>query len=115
MWGCTIFVNPREFHCRKHQVKMMCRIHAHEKECNVVSFNPFNETLFMSAASDSTVALWDARNTSHALHFLEGHTDGIYSGVWSPHQASVLATSGLDRRVIIWDLSRVGFMNPYDR
>ena len=86
---------------------MIDRVQAHGSECNVVSFNPFNDTLFVTASSDTTVALWDTRNTTHPLHFLEGHTDAVFSGVWSPHQPTLLATSGLDRRVIVWDLTKV--------
>lgn len=102
-----IFAVPIECPCNRFIYRLFYRIKAHSKECNVVTFNPFNETLFCTAASDATVALWDTRNTSHPLHYLEGHTDAVFSGSWCPTQPSVLATGGLDRRVIVWDLSRV--------
>lgn len=104
---CMIFAVHNEYHCNRFIHRIFYRINAHSKECNVVAFNPFNETLFCTGASDATVALWDTRNTSHPLHYLEGHTDAVFSGSWCPTQPSILATSGLDRRVIVWDLNRV--------
>ena len=77
------------------------------KECNVIAFHPQMENLFVTGSSDTTVTLWDYRNTSHALHFVEGHTDAVFSCMWNPLQPSILASSGLDRRVIIWDLNKV--------
>ena len=70
------------------------------KDCNLIAFHPQMENLFVTGSSDS-------RNTSHALHFLEGHTDAVFSCMWNPVQPSILASSGLDRRVIIWDLNKV--------
>lgn len=83
------------------------RIQAHQKECNVIRFNPHEPHLFITASSDTTIALWDQRNSAFPMHVLEGHTGAVFSGVWSPFQRNILATSGLDRRVIIWDLNRV--------
>jgi WD40 repeat protein len=54
------------------------------------------------------VALWDLRNLKHRLHTFEGHQDEIIQVAWSPHNETVLATSSGDRRVNVWDLSRIG-------
>ena len=80
----------------------------HPKEVNVLKFSPFDANLFLSASSDNTAALWDFRNLRFPLHVLEGHSNAVFSGAWSPAMRSVVATAGVDRRVIVWDLSRIG-------
>lgn len=42
------------------------------------------------------------------LHSLEGHQDEIVQVEWSPHNETILGTSSADRRLNIWDLSRIG-------
>ena len=43
-----------------------------------------------------------------ALQTFEGHTDQVFSVHWSPHDESVLASCSADRRIALWDLSRIG-------
>lgn len=54
------------------------------------------------------MGLWDLRNLSVRLHSLEAHTDEILQLAWSPHHETVLSTASADRRVNVWDLSRIG-------
>jgi WD40 repeat protein len=54
------------------------------------------------------VKLWDLRNLSHSLHDLVGHKSGVYQLNWSPFDETILASSSEDRRVNIWDTSRIG-------
>ena len=42
------------------------------------------------------------------LHVFEGHTDEVFQAEWSPHNEAIMASSGADRRVMIWDMSRIG-------
>lgn len=42
------------------------------------------------------------------LHSLEGHGDAVTSLAWHPHEEAILGSGSYDRRVIFWDLSRVG-------
>lgn len=37
-----------------------------------------------------------------------GHTEGITCMEFSPHNDGILATGGLDRRLILWDLFKIG-------
>ena len=48
------------------------------------------------------------RNLKLKLHSFENHTDEIFQVQWSPHFESVLASSGSDRRLHVWDLGRIG-------
>jgi histone-binding protein RBBP4 len=52
--------------------------------------------------------LWDLRNLKIKLHTLEQHTGEIVQVEWSPHDETILASAAGDRRVNIWDLSRIG-------
>lgn len=89
-------------------LRLMGRTRVHAKDCNVVRYNPHFPRLFVTASSDTSVKLWDERNLRFPYHVLEGHTGAVFAGEWSPMRGNVLATAGLDRRVIVWDLERVG-------
>jgi histone-binding protein RBBP4 len=42
------------------------------------------------------------------IHSLEGHNDQVTSLAWHPFEEAILGSGSYDRRVIFWDLSRVG-------
>jgi len=42
------------------------------------------------------------------VHTLEGHNDDVTSLSWHPQEHGILGSGSYDRRVIFWDLSRVG-------
>ena len=48
------------------------------------------------------------RNLKLKLHTFESHKDEIFQVQWSPHNETILASSGSDRRIHVWDLSRIG-------
>ena len=48
------------------------------------------------------------KNASSPLQTFEGHTDQVYSIHWSPFNESILASCSADRRIALWDLSRIG-------
>jgi WD40 repeat protein len=52
--------------------------------------------------------LWDLRNLRNPIHSLKTHQSEILQLSWSPHHESVLATASSDRRILVWDLSRIG-------
>merc|ERR1712079_71525 len=54
------------------------------------------------------VALWDLRNLKLKLHSFESHKDEIFQVQWSPHNETILASSGTDRRLHVWDCQRLG-------
>ncbi|XP_061342100.1 WD-40 repeat-containing protein MSI3-like [Gastrolobium bilobum] len=80
----------------------------HEREVNFLSFNPYNEWILATASSDTTVGLFDTRKLTVPLHFLSSHTDEVFQVEWDPNHETVLASSAADRRLMVWDLNRVG-------
>jgi WD40 repeat protein len=58
--------------------------------------------------SRRTVRLWDMRKPNSSIHTFEGHTDEVVNVDWSPFGESVFASSAADRRLYVWDCSRIG-------
>lgn len=81
---------------------------AHDGAVNSVSFSPFSKNLLATASEDSTIGLFDLRNLSTKLHSLMGHNNSVTGLDWSPHHDGFLASSGLDRRVILWNIFKIG-------
>ena len=55
-----------------------------------------------------TIGLWDLRNLKKRLHSIEGHSEDVLNLEWSPHAETVFASASSDRRVCMWDISRIG-------
>lgn len=81
---------------------------AHKDDVMSLSFNPYQEFLFLTGSVDRTVKLWDSRNLAKALHTFAAHSDEVLNVVWAPFNESVFASSSADRRVFVWDCSRIG-------
>lgn len=74
---------------------------------NTLAFSPFSHNLVALGGSNSNINLVDLR-TNKLLHTMMGHGDAITCMDFSPHLDGVLASGSQDRRVFIWDLSRIG-------
>ena len=44
---------------------------------------------------------------SRKLHQFDRHSKEVFQVGWSPHHETILASSGADRRLMIWDQSRI--------
>jgi histone-binding protein RBBP4 len=83
-------------------------VEAHSQEVNSVEFNYFNDFQIITASSDKTIVLWDIRNLSIKLHIFEHHRSDVTAARWNPNFESVFASFSSDRRVNVWDTSRIG-------
>ena len=54
------------------------------------------------------VALHDLRNLRKPLHTFNHHPEEVFQIGWSPKNETILASCGADRRLMVWDLSRIG-------
>jgi WD40 repeat protein len=54
------------------------------------------------------VALHDLRNLRKPLHVFQHHNEEVFQIGWSPKNETILASCGADRRLMVWDLSRIG-------
>jgi histone-binding protein RBBP4 len=84
-------------------------------EINCLSFSTFSHNLLAIGGTNSNINLLDIRKMSDKtelkaglLHSMMGHSDAITSLEFSPHNDGVLASGSQDRRLIIWDLFKVG-------
>ena len=81
---------------------------AHDGVVNCLAFNPLNPNILATGSGDKTVAIHDWRNLSKPLHAFESRTEEVYQLNWSPTNEAILASAGQDRKVMVWDLSRIG-------
>lgn len=81
---------------------------AHRSAINCVSFNPFNEWVVATGSTDNTMKLFDLRKFTSARHTFNFHMNEVIQVGWSPHDETILASCCAGRRLMVWDLSRIG-------
>lgn len=99
---CTL-----QLHDQRENNSVTCKISAKEP-FNTLSFSKHSKNLFAAAGTDTMVYLYDARNTAKFLHIMPGHEGSITNLEFSSDQDGIVASSGDDRRIIIWDLAEIG-------
>ena len=57
----------------------------------------------VTASGDNTAKVWDVA-TGKEVHTLAGHTDAVYSAVFSPDGKLVVTASG-DNTAKVWDVA----------
>lgn len=89
--------------------------HPESEGINSLSFSPFSQYLVATGNANSNISLLDTRKLSTKsgvsdglLHTMMGHSDSITSLEFSPHKDGMLASGSQDRRLILWDLFKIG-------
>jgi histone-binding protein RBBP4 len=77
-------------------------------EINCLAFNSYQEYVFLTGSQDGSIKLYDLRSAKAALHHMNYHKESILNLATSPHSCDVFAACSSDRRVSVWDLSRLG-------
>jgi len=95
-------------------------VHSHDSDVNVISWNRSVDYLLASGADDGSFKTWDLRTfanqTASASNSYEHtlatpvatfnwHKAAVTSLEWHPTEASVLAVSGADDQISLWDFS----------
>jgi len=75
---------------------------------NTIAFSNHSSNLFAVGLDDSTIELFDMRNPQQKLHTIMGHSESITSLEWDPHNDGIIASGSQDRRVILWDIKKIG-------
>ncbi|ABN67314.1 histone acetyltransferase subunit [Scheffersomyces stipitis CBS 6054] len=82
---------------------------------NSVAFSPFSKYLLAVGNTNSNINVLDLRKFSNnvkskdgLLHTMMGHSDSITSLEFSPHRDGIIASGAQDRRLIVWDLFKIG-------
>ena len=79
------------------------RFVGHASSVNALAFGPRGESL-VSASSDGTVRLWNARNKAAPPVVLSGHESWVWSVAFAP-DGEHLVSGGADRTVHVWPAS----------
>ena len=90
--------------------------HCHESDVNVISWNRNVSYLLASGADDGSFKTWDLRNFANNNNNMENtlntpvatfkwHLSAITSIEWHPTESSVLAASGADDQISLWDFA----------
>ena len=89
---------------------------AHASDVNVASWSRLTTYMLASGGDDGALTVWDLRavaragaagsvGASSAAARITHHRAPITSVEWSPHESSVLVTTGADASACVWDLA----------
>lgn len=104
--SCSVDQTVRIWDTRKKSGSML-HVHAHDQDVNVISWNRNVAYLLVSGSDDGSFKIWDLRkfkSDNPVAHF-RYHTAPVTSVEWHPSDESVLAVSGADNQISIWDMS----------
>lgn len=74
---------------------------------NTATFSPFTKNLFAVGGENGNVFIYDTGNMK-LLHTLVGHTKSVTNVEWDPFHHNIIGSCSIDRRVILWDLEKIG-------
>lgn len=77
---------------------------------NAIALSPFSQNLVACAGEDAMVHLFDLRYTSNniALHQMSGHEGNITNLEFANYKDGILASAGEDRKLVYWDITKIG-------
>lgn len=87
--------------------KCVSSVKAHGNNVNSLDINPINKFLLLTGSSDCTIGLWDIRNLSEKIYFFDFHEKDVLTVKWNPKYETVFASCSLDRKINLWDISKI--------
>jgi ribosome assembly protein RRB1 len=115
--SCSIDQTVRIWDVRCDPRRPVLSAHCHESDVNVISWNKNVSYLLASGADDGSFKTWDLRNFSDMkvsgfestlstpVATFKWHIAPITSIEWHPSESSVLAVSGSDDQISLWDFA----------
>lgn len=84
-------------------------INTAEASCtlNTATFPPFENNLLAVGGETGNVFIYNTENLK-LLHTLMGHTKSVTNVEWDPFHHNIIGSCSVDRRVILWDLEKIG-------
>ncbi|KAF8822157.1 WD domain, G-beta repeat-containing protein [Cardiosporidium cionae] len=99
----------RVYDCRvTNRLPTQAIVAAHPSDINVLSWNPFKETLLLTGDDDGCCKVWDLRFPEMPVAKMHWHKEPISSVGWNPADEASFACSSYDDSVTFWDLSVEG-------
>ncbi|KAI8388336.1 WD40-repeat-containing domain protein [Radiomyces spectabilis] len=93
----------------RNKKKSAISVHASRSDVNVITWNKKASYLLASGHDDGIFSVWDLRTFQSAsptpVATFKWHNGPITSIEWHPTEESVLAVSGADNQITLWDLS----------
>lgn len=93
----------------RNKQKAAVSVHASNSDINVITWNHKASYLLASGHDDGVFSVWDLRqfrsNAPTPVATFKWHNAQITSIEWHPTEESVLAVSGADDQLTLWDLS----------
>jgi ribosome assembly protein RRB1 len=106
--SCSVDKSIRIWDCRAKpdQACMLKVDNSHESDVNVIDWNA-NEPFIASGGDDGFLKVWDLRqlDKGQPVATFKHHTGPVTSVEWHHTDATVLATSGADDQIALWDLA----------
>ncbi|ODV77168.1 histone acetyltransferase subunit [Suhomyces tanzawaensis NRRL Y-17324] len=103
------------YDARTPQTPILKHYNEESKGINSIAFSPFSHNLVAVGNANSNICLLDLRrlvnkdkSSEGLLHTMMGHSDSITCLEFSPHKDGIIASGSQDRRLIIWDLFKIG-------
>lgn len=88
--------------------KPWCKLQVEQAGVSTVAWSPKEGLWLITASADDrnpVLKVYDlGSSTSLPLTTMTGHTSGILSCSWCPHDETLLLSSSRDNRVLLWDL-----------
>lgn len=73
-----------------------------------IDFNPNEEDIYLTAGEDKDVSLWDRRKPNAKIRTFVNHEDSVNKVEWCPLNPLVFSSASSDRKVNIWDITKIG-------
>jgi ribosome assembly protein RRB1 len=106
--SCSVDKTIRIWDCRAKpdQACMLTVRDSHTSDVNVIDWNR-NEPFIVSGGDDGFIKVWDLRQLEkgEAVAAFKHHSAPVTSVEWHPTDATVLASSGADDQIVLWDLA----------